>query len=947
VSKVNPFQRRSRNPFTRRKQRDAPETQLGRSISQIFGAPMDMVQKGLALGLTGKLVDAFLSIGMVNALLGGIGGEQPFLGSESLMAMQRKLGIGVATQDPETLAERVYAGIGSAAGALVPIVKGGQMLGRLKSALPLGRKAARTAVNRAGETVQSMRAPGQQLSSIGETISKPFLPVGGTGLPGTLPSAARSLIGPAASVGTELLAGAGAGAGEHAAETVAPDNELAAFIGSITGGVGAAMSPALAVKSATLIPRLVLKGIRASYEPFTTAGGLRRASSRAQDVAGSDLEHARMRLGTQETGIADLTPAQRTGNKKLLALERDVLETDAGLSDEYAIRTSKSTQQLRDAIGDLGIEDDIGIEDAQKYIGQRLQYLSALLDQRVLQAQERAAQRIGALAPKRRLSESAKIVQEELDLAMKAARKQETEAWEATPYDSKISTANGRAVYNRLVKDTARPFGEDIPPIAKKFLQSVKEEAAEAAEAGTKKGGKKPKSVAFKEQEEVKQVHALYSKLREAARKARSAEDFKAAGFADEVADGVWEDLKVVPALDDARAFSLKLNQTFKQGRVGKLLGYERAGGRSVAPELILDASVGSPGIKGLVQTEDLMKALDFAGEHNIAADDAIQDYITRQFINSAAPEGKLNPKSAATFLKRNEELLENFPDLKKKFTDAKWTQEQAEFSQGRSTVLKSEAQTRAGILLNTPMEQEFKAMMKSSDPAEAARVLMRTVGKDKTGVAKKGLKSGYLRYLLDSVFDRVDDKGRELISGNALTKMLREGRSSGVIDEFLTKGERRRLEMIAKEFQLLERARGKLPAIGGAVADLPSSVLQFIAGSIGAHGGGWLGGKTTGASLRIAGKASTFLERIVKTMTKDRAVVALQDAILDDKLFASMLIKIGPKTKPSVIERIERSLGAWMTGYTGYAVGEQQQGGLKEPVQAGSEQPDPLGILQ
>src|SRR5690606_1787240 len=153
-----------------------------------------------------------------------------------------------------------------------------------------------------------------------------------------------------------------------------------------------------------------------------------------------------------------------------------------------------------------------------------------------------------------------------------------------------------KARYRGLVADLPRAQRDDIPEAARRFLGGGNE--------------------SFGSEESVKEVHGLYSALREEARNSRAGDtrNLNRARLADDMADALLEDMQSIEAasqpLREAIDFSRHLNERFSRGSVGRVLGNERTGGDRVADIQTLDATVGRPGRSGAVGYDELARAL-------------------------------------------------------------------------------------------------------------------------------------------------------------------------------------------------------------------------------------------------------------------------------------------------------------------------------------------------
>jgi len=799
----------------------------------------------------------------------GIGSEEPFLGSRSIERGMSAIGVDLPEDDqkPETLGEYVGRGVGEAAGVLVPFG------GAAKVA-----QGARSAVAR----------------GVGETLTRPFVRT------------------PVRAAAAETAAGAGAGSGAHIAEETDPEDETTRVLAELVGGASAALGPGAAIGATKAIAKrlpitgTVIRGARAALFPFTEAGGVVRASRRIRDLAGDPEAIAR---ALEDPSIGNLTPAQQSGSDRLMALERAVLDADVSLDDQFKRRTAESARQLKEAIREPAT--DASAIDAQRFIARRQDYLLDLLDQRVTQAAEMAEQRIAKVTPKRRASESSSIVRDEIEAALSAARKQERQLWQAIPEEVLVPTKKAQAAYARLLEDLPRAQRDDMPEKARRFLDQESNER-------------------LTDTDTIKEVHGLYSAMREQSRHARAAGKFNEARIADDIAEAILVDLgaktdtqtAVGRMINDARGFSAALNEKFRRGAVGRILGYAREGGAAVPAETTLDVTIGRGGTKAAVSTDDLRRAVDgSSGE----ADVAMVDYLRLRFSDYAIRNGKLEPRRAQEFLRNNDELLDRFPDLKKQIQEAEQAQVFAERtsrdSGGRAKALQNPRQSRAAEFLNAPLDQEFDTIIKSRSPREAAREIKRQASKDKTGKALVGLKGAVFDYLIKrSKTTDFDEMGQSVLSGRKMQNVLGDARARAAMTEILSKDEFRRVERIIRELRNVETSQRRLPSVGGVISDTPATIISLLGRTFAARAGAQAGKGTSGASLLTAQFASQRMKNFLKNITNDQAEALIRDAITDKELFRSLLLGVDV---PKNARQVENRIIEWLEGYVGVQVGE------------------------
>ena len=805
-----------------------------RAIAEMIGGPVDLVAFGLR-----KL---------------GLDIEDPVGGSASVAGLMGAAGIETTPPgtQPQNTGQYISRGVGEAAGALLPF--------------GAAAKVASVATN-------------PVVRGVGQTV-------GGT--------AARR---PVTTLGGELAAGAGAGIGRQYGDTQYPDDPGKQALAEILGGVTAAVAPGAAIGVAKRTPgvSLATRAAQKAVFPFTSRGGTVRASDRLTSLA-ADPDEAARRLAQPTEG--NLTPAQQTGDRRLMALERAVADADSSLDQRFALRRTESTRALRGALDEIRGPGDVS--DARAFVGGRLDRLTALLNRRVEQAGFRAQQSLEKMRPQQRRSQSSTIVREELDAALRDARRQEKQLWEAIPQDEPVPTTATRAAYENASQSLPRAQRDNIPEKARRFLDPVSNER-------------------FADTEPVKELEGLYSELRAESRRARAAGEFNAARIADDIADAALEDLgarsgadEVGAAFNAAREWSAQLNQKFRRGAVGRLLGYAREGGASVAPEMTLDVTTGRGGTRALVDTQNILEAV---GEGPEATRNAIDQFLRQRFVDAAVERGQVNANQASRFVKNNQEVLDQFPTLRDQMLDAGQAQRIADYvgrrAGDRAKKLQNPNVSHAAAFLDAPVDREIDTILKAKNPTRAARELRRQTAKD--AKATRGIKAGFVDHLIGKATTRqFDDQLEPILSGRALLAAMKDNRVKSAAKVLLTPTESTRLVRIANELMRLETAQGGLPNVGGIINDTPNTIISLIGRTLAARAGARAGSGTSGASLLTAQFASQRMRNLLGGITNDKAAELIAEAVQDGELMQSLLRNIDI---PSNRRVVNRRMQAWLAG--------------------------------
>ena len=770
----------------------------------------------------------------------------------------------------------------------------------------------------------------------------------------------------------------GAGAAIGGAKEVAPGNVLAESGAALAGGFAPA---AIGLTLGRAPSVLALRVARATLLPFTKGGAEIRAARRVGGLV-ADPEAAARRLN--DPTLADLTPAQRIGEPRMMALERAVLDSDPKLEAEFAERTRQNVEALRGAMTDIG--GTASVADAQAAararrgdligtIETRLQrrltdaekerldtitkasesrdYLAGLIDTRTRQAVDIAAQRIARLHPEMRDSEAALIVRQEVDRAHRASSTQRKDFWDEVPKEVQLPPSKGALTYRALIGKLTPEEAAANPEMAKLALPRSQLDVipAKARQFLDPESNSK-----FKEIESVHEIWGLRSDLLEEARRLRAAGNHNAARVADTLGDSLLDDLgarageitgEAGQRLRIALDFSRLHAERFQQGPVGNILGYERTGEKAVDPLLTLESVVGRGGLKGHVGARALRAAAP-----SQEAEEGIRQYLLTRFREAAVRGDKVNPEAARGWVEKNTDLLDAFPDLREGMLSSATAKELAErtaregaeelkgVARSTDTTIR-EAETlarreasRAERVAAARKSRVQKATEKfigadiddALDPLfttggpAAAAGLRSLVSKDRSGRALQGLKAG----VVDNLIRRSEKDGAP--SGASLQAILGHGRTRRALGNIMSEDELLRLDRIAREFAKINASQGRLPDIGGVITDMPSTILDYAARVLAARHGAALGKGTSGASLLTANLASQRSKQMLTSLTRDRAHELLTEAVRDPYLMQTLLMRVNT---PAAAKIAGRRLNAWLLGEPGRAysniVGEDE----------------------
>lgn len=775
---------------------------------------------------------------------------------------------------PETLSGRMGAATADAAAMAVPF-------GMMASKVQRPAEAARGIIPKLQGVV----------SEIGQTFAR----------------------GPKAFVATEAALGASSGAGGFFAEQAFPNSDAARFIGEVAGG----MAPS-AVAGAG---RLAVRGIdRASNISPTIAAGkqyvartwdevarsidARTAGSRASDRFARAIgdEPAESVLGRMNEPLLPearrlMTPAQISGNKGLLSLERSVAEA----ADSLKNKREEDLIQLNEVIkGAFNVGGDVNATSAAME-RTRQDYVN-LLNERVRIAGLKADESLQRMLPELGEEGANRIARRELESALTEATKQERELFGQIAFDALAPTVNTQKALGEIIQEAGRAGERSVPSYAKDLFD---------------RAGRNFLS----DTTSVKELREAQSQLRGIARNARTGTDpdRRLASFADRIANAITDDLAQTQganpeSIKAAVDFSRSRHEVFSQGTVGKILRTASDSGDVIPEMLTLEQTLGAGGPRGAQAVDDIVNAAAFArekagyeGAGNLAG--AMGNYIQSEFMKSAVRNGQVSPDAASAFLRTNETLLGRFPEIRQGIEEASSAGTARE---AQEALRKAGIQTvddplvsKASLFINKGPQEAFGAVLNSKSPGMEMQKLIQMAGRDESGEALLGLKQGLFDYLLAE-----SSKGG-MVSGSALTDISRSPQGQAAISRLLSDDERNRLMTIARTAQRAEAARAAIPSREGITGDAISRTSEALLGVLGAAYGRQVSSNMGGGTVQIPGIFADRFRELGNMGLTNPAKRLIIDATRDEKLFKEVLMaKVAEDGK--LPELATRRLNAW-----------------------------------
>ncbi|MEQ9639920.1 MAG: hypothetical protein RIM84_07840 [Alphaproteobacteria bacterium] len=685
---------------------------------------------------------------------------------------------------------------------------------------------------------------------------------------------------PLPALAAETAMGAGSGAGGFTAAKYFPDSPTAEFLGELAGGGLTGAAPALARRLPGV--QLAARTGKAALLPFTKGGGTERASNRVQSLV-ADPERAVSRIMEDTPG--NLSPAQKSGEPGLMALEREVASTSPARFEALEQQQADALQTMEDSLRELG--EGGGAYDARDYLSSRRADLIERVQTRARQAAREAQQWLRRMTPQQRSSEASLVVREQIDKALADVSAEEDQLWRAVPKDAVVHTGNSRAVYGEIIAELPKAQQGDVPDIARRFLDP---------DAGNSR---------FGERETVNEVWGLRSKLLEIARQAKSRNANRQAKIAGDLGRALLKDLGAEaeniqgPAGEALRAaldYSKAKAVAFEQGAVGRLLETTPSGGQRIPDEAALAATVGRGGERGGRAVQDIT---------NVTRETApIRDFALEQFIRTTTRRGEFNVQAAKNWLADNRDVVDRIPWLRDEIDQVTTAHEAAALvarqAKRAGASLSNQRKSYTAAYLNADPSQEIQALVRSRNPSRAAREIVNQARKDPTGRALAGVKAALSEHLIDNTS----------LSGKSLAEYLNGRGMNAVVMQILGPDDLRSLRAITVGLDRLRAGRGPLPNIGSVINDTPSAILSTFARVLAAQQGRKVANAMGGGTVQTPGIFSNRAQQILSRLTQDKARDLLVASINDPDKMVNLLLRVDLKNRRQV-----QRLNAWLEG--------------------------------
>lgn len=703
----------------------------------------------------------------------------------------------------------------------------------------------------------------------------------------------------------ELGAAASAGAAGEATSRVT-DSPTARLIAETLAGAGVAAAPAAVSGVARYAPSINLA--RNAINAFRAPSAPTRATrQRAAERLGRAVPDARdmFRRASEADVLEDapLSLAELSNEPRLMSLQRSVADATEELSQANQQRFADINEITQRALRTLTETEAAGRIDPQE----TRRYLETLMDERIRIARAAVDERLQRLGPNVDRETANRLARQELDKAYAEVRGQEAELWEAVDLRGRVGTTNTQEAYKALLTDSMRNRvttpSRFVPARVREFFGEIDPETGELTGGRFLEGY--PKAA------EIRDLRGELNDMatRERAKPAPNRRRLRALA---QLQESMLEDLSSIPGsekLDAARAFSRDLNERFRQGEVGDLLGFDIEGGASRPALLTLESTLGRANMRAAEVTDQIMKAVNMA-QRDPQMKQHMESFLTDEFLRTAKKGGAIDTRAAARYLQRRQDVLRRFPELRQRLVQATESGEALVAAEA----MRDPKQSAAALVIGASPGNEMDRLIGQTNPREGARELMTILDEDITGRAKQGMRSAIADWVLERSTSRfqADVSDRAFLSGRRMRELLEDPSVKQVIDEVMTPEQRDRLRKISNTATALDISRRSEASPEGIIGDREALLVGMLR-RFGAAATGRAAGRAAGAggTVQIPGQFVQLSEQLVNRGL-DPARKLIMDAVMspDDALMRTLLMETPLTARRQ--ELANQTLQAW-----------------------------------
>lgn len=705
-------------------------------------------------------------------------------------------------------------------------------------------------------------------------------------------------------------AASGAAGAEMAAEGASP---TAVLTSELVAGLATSVAAPLAAAYAKISPLASLgqnlwRAFRGSGEAAGASSARSRAITRLSEVEPDPRAALQKANEADVLSEAPLTLAELSESPGLLALQRSIADSSDQLSQANQARFADINRVSQEALTGLGEgpSGPVNVEESRAF-------LANLVEERIRIARAAVDEKMEALGTNATNASASNFARIELEKAYGAALDQQDELWKAVGTNESAPFRHSLEAYKGILQD----LSQDRIKLAQGLIPERVQQTlgrlvtGEDGKLRFRPGtfGEKPPTV----RELISMRQELNDFVR--AERAKDAPNRNAIRIADIMQESILADIAELPEQSEqlrvARAFSKDLNERFRQGEVGTLMGFDIEGGQSVPGTLTLERTLGLSGARGRVGAQQLLEAVQRTGNSDEMRGH-MQDFLRYEFDRAAMKGGELDPVAAGRYLQRRHDVLQLFPELRRDMTAAV-----ASGQRFRNTSKMRDPDLAAAALVTSRAPgTEIDRILNSSNPQAVARELRGLLDQDDSGRALVGMQNAAAERLLSRSLqlNATDASDVPFASGRRLADQLQNPAVRGALGELFTPEQLERMDTVAETLRKLDLSRAASPSQQGIIADREALLFNF-ARRLGAAALGSKINQATGSggNIQIPGMVVQVAGELRKRGL-DPAKELLVDAMIGDNpnLLRGLMLDTATAQQGERTAFVHRQMNAW-----------------------------------
>jgi len=635
------------------------------------------------------------------------------------------------------------------------------------------------------------------------------------------------------------------------------------------------------------------------------------------------------------------------GSEDLARLKEQIMNDPNGLELAQAIDAYKYTRMLHmenTLRGKLMSEDymttgkqgDVIPGNVSLSIENRIAGINNYMSSRLALAEQIAAEKMKLVGPNLSRADATKILKMELEEGLSDMLRQEKLLWGKVGDNVNATNIGDGAMEILFSQFKTTPSGS-VPPLLKKLVGE--ERLVEAGMLKLKKG-KKPKPGLLDGSQSIGEIlnlkSLIHDEIRKASKQGTKEGDLLAQNYQSLLNDvdnsllgGVSE--ANIEKANSALSFSNKIQTDIYDSSVGNLLEYSTTKGNPQIIDAKKFEELMQKGEAGGIQSSDFLNILN--GE-SAGLQAKIKDDIAR-LVDPRT--GLLPAKTLERYIQQNEELINQFPELKAQLLDADaakilvedrlalQARTEKDLANYRSNTILSSSDL--GLSNNTIIKNVFSSG-NVEDKLQAMDNIVTLLNRsDDSGLALQGFQDSVTEYIfntikpttkggkkvlsLKSTTDFINDNMDLLtkVYGEESAQMWKEfGDTLVAIEPALLKGNVGALDVFSKQNIFISSLGRILGAKAGSLGAGPPLVLAGLGGRA---ANAMLSGKTQAETIRILSRAlrdPEFAALLIKPLSDEvdaQILEQLNRFIKDDNAVLTTTTRIGTESFKESGERL------------------------------------------